>query len=160
MRRMKTAVASLAILGLLLVGATTALAQSDTTETPQDRRAEHEAEFAARLADELGIDVDRVSAALEAVRTEWQAEMQAERRAALEERLDAAVEAGDLTREQADALLEAHEAGVLGGPGFGRHRGRHGGGPGGPGFGFGHGPFGGPDEQAAPEAQPSADISA
>lgn len=45
----------------------------------------------------------------------------------MEERLDAAVADGELTREQADAILDAAEAGFLGGDragafrGFGHH---------------------------------------
>jgi hypothetical protein len=69
---------------------------------------------------------DTVDAAVERVHERHRAE----RRAALQERLDAAAEAGELTREQADAILAAREAGVLGS--FGP-RGHHWGPPSAPG---------------------------
>ncbi len=154
MRFDRKALAALAVTGAIAVGAMPAFAQdasetpSDTTtqeQTREDRRAEHEAEFAQALADELGLDVDDVTAALTTVREEMRAEHEAERLANLEARLDEAVAAGELTQEQADAILEAAEAGVW--PGPGGRRGGHGGhgpgdrGPGGSGpGGFGPGP--------------------
>jgi hypothetical protein len=104
-----------------------------TSDDRASRRAEAEQRFAEKLADELGIDADRVAEALQAVRDQ----MQEERLAELEQRLADAVQEGRLTQEQADALLErAREAQELGLPGLGRGlgRGHH---------GLGHG-FGGP----------------
>lgn len=104
---------------------------------PQAERAKRQDELAGALATELGIDKAKVAAALEKVQTAEEAKAKADRSAALKTRLDAAVKAGKLTQEQADAILKASEAGVLGGPGgFG------GGFGGGPGRGFGGG-FGG-----------------
>lgn len=112
-------------------------------EQHEQRHEEARAEFAARLADELGLDADEVSAAIEKVADELRAERSEERLAALRERLDEAVEAGRLTREQADALLAAAESGDLRAGLRSLHRGLHGFGPlgglGGPGFGGGPG---------------------
>ena len=47
------------------------------------------------------------------------AEHEAERLAALQARLDEAVAAGELTQEQADAMLAAAESGVFAGGGHG-----------------------------------------
>lgn len=108
-----------------------ALAQ-DSTPAPQDeattddrgaRHAERQAAFAEALAEELDLPVADVQAALEAVRERFQEEHGAERIERLTQRLDAAVADGSLTQEQADAILEAAEAGVL--PGPGRHGPHH-----------------------------------
>jgi hypothetical protein len=88
------------------------------------RRTAHLTAFTEALAAELGLEADEVADAIAAVRDDLVAERQAARHEALQARLDAAVDAGDLTREQADALLAAQEAGVfrgaLGGQGVGR----------------------------------------
>jgi hypothetical protein len=68
------------------------------------------------LADEAGVDIEDVRAAIQAVR---ETEMR--------ERIGQAVEDGTITQEHADWLLEGLEKGFLGGPG---------------GFGLGHGPKG------------------
>jgi hypothetical protein len=161
MNRTKAMLAGLGIVAAMSLGTTAALAQNADEPTTDAQPLGHD-DFATRLAEELGIDVDRVTEALETVRTQIHEQRQAEHLDALGARLDAAVEAGQLTREQADAILEAAEAGVLGGHGFGGHHGRghHG--------GFGRGGFGStpdgeaaPDADATPEAQPSStDISA
>lgn len=142
----KRAIAGMAAAPVLVLGAAIpALAQDATateeaaSETPEERRAERTTELAAALAEELGLDTETVAAALETVRTELAEQRQAEMRAALQERLDAAVADGSLTQEQADAILAASEAGVLGGTGGfgggpGRGHGGFGGGFGGPGF--------------------------
>lgn len=123
----------------------------DATEqqmTPEDffenRREEHdtrEADFAAGLAERLGLDVDTVETAIEETREELSAERRAEAKAWAGEQLDQAVEDGTLTQEQADALLELAEVAegqLFGGramQGFGGRMFRgHGGGGG---FGFG-----------------------
>lgn len=94
-----------------------------------DRRAQVQGALGEALAAELGLDADEVTAALEKVQSELRTEMQAERLAQLEERVAAAVEAGELTQEEADEMLERAESGELRGP-----RGHGGpGGPGGPG---------------------------
>jgi hypothetical protein len=67
------------------------------------------------LADEAGVDIEDVRAAIQAVH---EAEMR--------ERIAQAVEDGTITQENADWLLEGLDKGFIGGPG-----------------GFGHG-FGGP----------------
>ncbi|CAN5852735.1 hypothetical protein BH24ACT15_BH24ACT15_03210 [soil metagenome] len=92
----------------------------DATEqqmTPEDffenRREEHEtreADFAAGLAERLGLDVDTVETAIEEIREELSAERRAEAEAWAGEQLDQAVEDGTLTQEQADALLELAES--------------------------------------------------
>jgi hypothetical protein len=81
--------------------------------TPDERRQDRQAAFAAALAEELDLDVDRVAEAIATVREAMRAERQAARQVRFEQRLADAVAAGDLTREQADAIREAHEAGVF-----------------------------------------------
>lgn len=129
------------VLSLALVIPAFAQDDGDAVDTA-DPRAAHQAEFAAALAAELDLDEDTVAAAVNTVREQMRAEHQAERREGAEERLAAAVEAGRITQEQADAMLEAHEAGEFGlGRGMrGQHAGR------GPGAGMqGFGRFGGMD---------------
>lgn len=70
------------------------------------------------LAEEAGVDIEDVRAAIQAVR---ETEMR--------ERIAQAVEDGTITQEHADWLLEGLEKGFLNGPG---------------GFGLGHGPKGPP----------------
>jgi glycine/D-amino acid oxidase-like deaminating enzyme len=125
---------------VLAAGVPALAATDDSTATPspsapsaedrQELRAEAQRDLAERLAEELGVDADEVEAALETVRDEMQAEHQARHLESLKERLDQAVTDGELTQEQADAILEAAESGVFPGGGRGHH------GPGGPG-GFG-----------------------
>lgn len=159
----RRALAGLGVTGVLLLGAAVPALAQDATESPttgeeptaedrEARAAEREQQFAAALAEELGIDEDTVAAALDTVRTRLTEERAAERRAALEERLAEAVAAGELTQEQADALLAAEEAGVLG-RGFGPRGGHGRGGFGGP---FGPGGFGAPADPGATEDAPGA----
>ncbi|MFB9767842.1 hypothetical protein ACFFOS_25945, partial [Nocardioides kongjuensis] len=75
-------------------------------------RAEREAALAKALAEELGLDEAKVSAALDDVR----AAHDAERRQDLSDRLDQAVSDGTLTAGDKASVLEAYDAGVLGGP--------------------------------------------
>ncbi|NJP33001.1 transglutaminase-like family protein [Micromonospora thermarum] len=143
--RKKHLLAGLAAAGVLGVGVaapTVALAADTTSPSPgastsedtdrQQQRADRQAEFAEALAKELGVSTDKVTAALEKLREQRKDDRPerpdaADRQAALKERLDQAVEDGKLTREQADAIIAAAEAGVFPGPGG---RGGHGG-PGG-----------------------------
>jgi hypothetical protein len=173
--RTKRAVVGVLAAGALAVGVVVpALAQDDagsgdTATTTEDtfradraeRRAAHQEAFAAALADELGLPVDEVTAAIEKVTEQHRAEMRTSRTERLRERLDAAVEAGELTQEEADELMERHEAGEFPlrgrdgtgiGPRMGGGPGMHGGsGPGGgfrgedgrPGHGAGRGAHGG-----------------
>ena len=90
---------------------------------PADRRADGPptaAERTARdekvtdaLAEELGLSEAKVEAAFAKVH---EANV-AERREALSDRLDAAVEDGKLTKDDKTSVLKAFDAGVLGGPG-------------------------------------------
>ena len=121
-----------AALGLALASgpaqaeAPTPTPSTSSSTTPQQAHeafmAQRQDELAAGLATELGIDKAKVAAALEKVQTAQQTTAQAERAAELKTRLDAAVKEGTLTRQQADAILKAKEAGVLRG-GFGGHGG-------------------------------------
>ncbi|SCL68717.1 hypothetical protein GA0070606_4858 [Micromonospora citrea] len=143
--RKKHLLAGLAAAGVLGVGVaapTVAFAADGATPTPsasttedgdrQQQRADRQAEFAEKLAKELGVDTDKVTAALKKLREEHKPADRpgrgdkgdrpekgdsADRRAALKERLAQAVEDGKLTQEQADAVSAAAEAGVLPGPG-------------------------------------------
>ncbi|HEU5143544.1 MAG TPA: hypothetical protein VFT81_00040, partial [Dermatophilaceae bacterium] len=76
--------------------------------------------FATALAKELGVDAAKVTTALEDIQTERQAERFAEHEAELKERLAAAVTDGKLTQAEADAVLKAAKAGIIG-MGGGRH---------------------------------------
>ncbi|MEU6074837.1 hypothetical protein [Micromonospora sp. NPDC047074] len=157
----KHLLAGLAAAGVLGVGIavpTVALAADGATPTPsasaseggaderQQQRTDRQAEFAEKLAGELGVPADKVTAALEKLREEHKPADRpergekggpgkrgergdaADRQAAFKERLAKAVEDGKLTQEQADAITAAAEAGVFPGPGG---RGGHGG-PAGP----------------------------
>lgn len=164
----KNAIAGLAAAGVLGVGiavpaiafaegpstnaspSATASPQSETEKQSwEQRREEHRDAFAEALAAELGVEKEKVAAALEKVREQMRAEAgtrhegrgrpdgvrpdgarpdgarpdaeerAAERQARLAERLDQAVADGKLTREQADAIRKAIESGVLRGPGWG-----------------------------------------
>ncbi|MER7332082.1 MULTISPECIES: hypothetical protein [unclassified Micromonospora] len=129
--------AAAGVLGVGIAAPTVAFAADGGTATPsasasesgsssderQQQRAERQAEFAEALAKELGVDTDKVTAALEKVREAQKPADRpergdsADRQAALKERLAQAVEDGKLTQEQADAITAAAEAGVLAGPG-------------------------------------------
>ncbi|MEW2442611.1 hypothetical protein [Micromonospora marina] len=143
--------AAAGVLGVGIAAPTVALADdkspnpsssaSTTTDQGDDRRQRHadrQAEFADALAEELGVSTDKVTAALEKLREQRQGDRPErperpsteDRQAALKERLDQAVTDGKLTQEQADAVLEAAEAGVFPGPGKGGHHGRGGDRPG------------------------------
>ena len=68
--------------------------------------------FAGALAKELGVDEAKVTAALAKERAAHEAQHKAE----LTTRLDAAVTAGKLTASDKAAVLKAFDAGVLAGP--------------------------------------------
>lgn len=137
--------AATAVVGVVSIGMIApALAQDETADdtTVTDVREARQSEFAAALAEELGLDEETVATAIDTVRDDLRAAHHAERLAELEERLAEAVEAGRITQEQADALIAAHEAGefVGRGPGGRGHGGFGGLGPGpGAGGGFGYG---------------------
>ncbi|MFG1757831.1 hypothetical protein [Micromonospora echinofusca] len=140
--------AAAGVLGVGLAAPTVALAADGATPTPsastgatedgdrERQRTDRQAEFAEKLAAELGVDTEKVTAALEKLREEHMPADRpekgdrpgkgdsADRQTAMKERLAQAVEDGKLTQEQADAVSAAAEAGVLPGPGG---RGGHGG---------------------------------
>jgi hypothetical protein len=72
-----------------------------------------DAAMAKSLAESLGVEESKVTAALDEIRTADQAE----RAAALKTRLDKAVSDGTLTQAEADAVTKAVEKGVIGGGG-------------------------------------------
>ncbi|OFI37814.1 hypothetical protein BIU82_06850 [Arthrobacter sp. SW1] len=76
-------------------------------------RAAMDAALAKSLAEKLGVDEAKVTAALEEIRSE----AQAERAETLKTRLDKAVSDGTLTQAEADAVTKAVEKGVIGGGG-------------------------------------------
>ncbi|MEU1684961.1 hypothetical protein [Micromonospora sp. NPDC005707] len=131
--------AAAGVLGVGIAAPTVALADdkspspsaSTSTDQGTDRqqqRADRQADFAEALAKELGVPADKVTAALEKLREQRQADRPErpsteDRQAALKDRLDQAVKDGKLTQEQADAVLKAAEAGVFPGPGGHGHRG-------------------------------------
>ncbi|HEX2028643.1 MAG TPA: hypothetical protein VHF25_11680 [Nitriliruptorales bacterium] len=148
----RTSMIALAIAGVVALGGVLPALAQDGTEVPSEDpagaasshghgHARWRDAFVAALAQELGIEQSRVEDALAAVRQRMRSQRAAERRAALDDRVDEAVEAGQLTQEQADAIREAVEDGVL--PLGGDHRGgRH----------RGHGRF-----RGLPGDAPSAD---
>ena len=81
--------------------------------TEADRSAREDA-LATALAKELGIDAAKVKTALSEIRQERQAARFAEHQAELTARLDQAVKDGKLTRAEADAVLKAAKAGIIG----------------------------------------------
>ncbi len=120
--RRRTMAACAVVAAVLIGAAIPALGQVGSEEptpsgSPEAGKGKRSADFAARLAEELGLPAERVQAALETVEADLREEWQAERVAALRERLGQAVADGRLTREQVDAILEAAEAGVLPGDG-------------------------------------------
>lgn len=145
--RRKHLLAGLAAAGVLGVGVaapTMAMAADNTSPSPsastsvdaekgtdkEQKRSERQAAFAEALAEKLGVEVDKVTTALEELHEQRAADRparpdSADRQEAFAQRLAQAVEDGTLTQEQADAITAAAEAGLLRGPGG------HGG-PGGP----------------------------
>lgn len=80
------------------------------TTDPKADAATRQAALAKVLAGKLGIDEAKVTTALQEIQTE----AQAERTAAFTAKLDAAVKASTITQAEADAVLKAAEAGVIG----------------------------------------------
>ncbi len=89
---------------------------ASSTTPPADQTPEQrDAALAKELAEKLNLDEVKVTQALAEIR----AAKQAERAAALKERLDAAVADGTLTQAEADAVTKAVEQGVISGGGRG-----------------------------------------
>lgn len=90
--------------------------QSTPPNTPDETdRATREDAFLTELANQLGIDKETLSQAVAEIRES----ADAGRKSEFQTRLDDAVSAGTLTREEANAVLKAAEAGVIdygGGP--------------------------------------------
>jgi hypothetical protein len=131
------------LLAVGVIGATTVFAQSPTDAPLHGRgpggRGLSDAALAA-AADALNMTTDELSTALQSGQTleelaeeagvnieDVRAAIQAVRETELRERIEQAVDDGTITQEHADWLLEGLEQGFLNGPG---------------GFGFGHGPKG------------------
>jgi hypothetical protein len=89
-------------------------------------KAQRQDALAGALATELGIDKAKVAAVLTKVQAAQETQEKADHTAALKSKLDQAVTDGKLTRDQADAIMKAAEAGVLSG-GVDGHHGGHGG---------------------------------
>ena len=83
---------------------------TDGTKPTEADRTAREAAFAEALAKELGIDKAKVTDALTALKTEAQASM----KEAFKAKLDQAVKDGKLTQAEADAVIKAADAGVIG----------------------------------------------
>ena len=146
----------IALLTVGVIGATTVFAQSPTDAPLHGGRGPggrglSEAALAA-AADALNMTTDELSAALQNGQTleqlaeeagvdieDVRAAIQEVRETELRDRIEQAVADGTITQEHADWLLEGLEKGFLGGPG---------------GFGFGHGPKG-PGQGEPPAGQPT-----
>ncbi|GAA3107060.1 hypothetical protein [Streptosporangium carneum] len=84
-----------------------------------DGRRGDQGQLAQALAAKLGVTAEKVTTALNTLRQQRATEAES----ALSERLKAAVSAGTLTQAEADAVLKAQRAGLLGGGPRGGHRG-------------------------------------
>jgi hypothetical protein len=115
MRRWFVIPAAVALLAIGVVTAGAALAQESDTEGSSTISS-----FASRVASILGLDEAQVQDAMNQAQRELHEE-------ALKSRLDALVEAGRITQEQADQYLQWYQSRPDDFPGLG-----------GPGFGFGH----------------------
>ena len=103
---------------MLALGIAAPVAAAAAGDDPKSRHQQ----LASALAKELGVDEQKVSDALDKLRAEKPANPPRER-TDLKTRLDQAVAEGKLTRAEADAVLKAAEAGILGpGPGMGHPR--------------------------------------
>ncbi len=126
----KRTLALLGASGVLALG----IAVPVTAYATDNNKPDRQQQLASALAKELGVDEAKVADALEKVREEQkqnapdrgQKPTQTDRTAALKERLAKAVSEGKLTQAEADAVVKAYEAGVLGG--FGHGGGKPGGG--------------------------------
>ena len=102
MRKLLVIIPALAALLLTGVIAGTAFAQDESADDDSSTVSR----FVEILAEKLGIDEDQVQTAVE----ETKAELQAERKAAweqkLRDKLDAMIEEGTITQEQADEYLD------------------------------------------------------
>ncbi|MFF5171932.1 hypothetical protein ACFY3U_04780 [Micromonospora sp. NPDC000089] len=139
-KRLLVGLAAAGVLGVGIAAPTVAFAENTATPSPsasssdqgtdrQQQKADRQQEFADALAKELGVPADKVTAALQKLREQRQADRPQppsaeERQAQLKSRLDQAVKDGKLTQEQADAITKAVEAGVF--PAGGGGRGHHG----------------------------------
>lgn len=101
---------------------------SKPTAPTEAERSERQSKLAAALAEKLGVSEAKVKAALAVVEKQEEANRekgQAQSRADLVTRLDAAVKAGTLTEADKTSVLKAYDANLLGGgrggnPGGGR----------------------------------------
>lgn len=82
----------------------------------EDEIEKHKQEFEKALAEALGVSEDELSDAFEELRTAAESGIRDD----LEERLDGAVEDGDLTAADKKSVLKAYDAGVIGFPGIGK----------------------------------------
>ena len=85
-------------------------ASAPPAEGTKPDQASRDAATAKSLAESLGIEESKVTAALEELRSE----KQAQKASALKTRLDQAVADGKLTQAEADAVTKAVESGVIG----------------------------------------------
>lgn len=108
---------------MLALGIAAPVAAAAADNDPKSRHQQ----LASALAKELGVDESKVSDALDKLREQKQADKPQREgaRQDLKTRLDAAVKEGKLTQAEADAVLKAAEAGILGPAGG--HRGHWGG---------------------------------
>lgn len=82
----------------------------------EEEMEQHKQEFEKSLAEALGISEDELTKAFEELRDAAESGIRED----LEERLDGAVEDGDLTEADKKSVLKAYDAGVIGMPGFGK----------------------------------------
>ncbi len=131
-KRVLLIVGALAAALSVSIGAVAVMAQVSSSDRHTDGTTITIQSLVSRVAEILDEDEDTVQAAFDQARDDMRGDLKAAHRAALEERLDAAVEDGDITQEEADEYLEWYDS-APDDLGIGGMKGRHYGG-----FGFGH----------------------
>ena len=131
-KRIFLIVGALAAAITVSIGAIAVMAQESSSDTDTGKTTTSIQSFVSRVAEILDEDEDTVQAAFEQARDGMKADLKAAHRAALGEKLEAAIDDGEITQEQADDYLEWYDA-APDDLGAGKLKGRHHGG-----FGFGH----------------------
>ena len=114
------------------IGAVAVMGQESSSDTDTDETTTTIQSFVSRVAENLELDEDTVQAAFDQARDDMKEDLKAAYRAALVEKLEAAVEDDEITEDQMDEYVGWYDA-TPEDLGIGGFKGRHHGG-----FGFGH----------------------
>ena len=112
------------------IGGLAVMAQESESDTDDNETTIQS--FVSRVAENLELDEDTVQDAFDQARDDMKEDLKAAYRTALEEKLEAAVDDGEITQDQMDEYLEWYDA-KPDDLGIGGFKSRHHGG-----FGFGH----------------------